>query len=170
MGSEEHLDFVCRLGQLNLGELSRERLEQVFVDLLEGQAQMAEGIIAGQRQIYQSLGKETQATKIVMSQQAMIQQLTEALSNANMVMGMPPLDDLLRTILVGMLEAWPDQQVIESGLAKAFRALRHEGETFSNSAEDKWIAWPHRDQGDEPVTQDTHEEETSDAVPEETAL
>lgn len=67
-----YIDHLLSANQIDLKELSRDRLEDLFL-----------GMLSGQISVFQALGRETQQSAIIESQRRMIDSLNEALNAAS---------------------------------------------------------------------------------------
>ena len=70
--ADKYLNDLLRLGQLDLGALSRERLEELFIGLLRGQVVM-----------YRAVGEETRSSEVIGALRGIVEGLQLQLSQAN---------------------------------------------------------------------------------------
>jgi len=73
---ERHLDWLLRNCQVDLETLERERLEQ-----------LTQGLLRGQVQVFEELGRETRQSEIIASQQQLVTELQNQLSAAHASIG-----------------------------------------------------------------------------------
>jgi hypothetical protein len=135
--AEDHLEELLRVNQLDVSALSRERLESLF-----------QGLLLGQLKILEALSEETKFTKVIAAQRQAIEEQRvfiagqqRAIDQALAAFTEPTVDDKIKDLLIGMLEAYPDGEMMELGLVRAFRLLEREGIELSDEATQRWSSW-----------------------------
>jgi hypothetical protein len=161
--AEAQLEELLRVNQIDLGAISRERLESLF-----------QGLLLGQIKILESLAEETKFTKVVAAQQQAIEEQRlfitgqqRALDQALAAFTEPTLDDKIKDLLIGLLEAYPTTEMMELGLVRAFRLLEREGIELSDEATHRWSTWEARPMSAKPPSVEPITEEQDEVDEEE---
>jgi len=142
--AEDLMVELRRYAEVDLSTLDRERLER-----------LADGMLAGLSVIFDAISEETEQQRVLIHQQQLIADLTQAVSTANAGM----LGTEHKELLLSMINVFPsNQDSAARGLYRAFRQLSNDGERFDVAVHAFWADWPQQRQTQE-ETEDERDEE-----------